>query len=64
MFFEIAPVLAWDATFAGDAITSSDDVLELEPPFLDDLVPPKRIRYIKLIISLYFLYFVRGFFNH
>ena len=52
MFFEIAPVLAWDATFAGDAITSSDDALELEPPFLDDLVPPKRIKDFKLMISM------------
>ena len=42
MFFEIAPVLACDDILAGDAITSSDEVLELEPPFLDDLVPPKN----------------------
>ena len=43
----MAPVLAWDDIFAGDANTSSDDVLELGPPFLDDLVlddwaPPEK----------------------
>ena len=38
MFLEMPPVLAWDDIF-GDANTSSDDVLEIGPPFLDDLVP-------------------------
>ena len=41
MFFEIAPVLACEDTFNGEAGTSEDAVLQtLEPPFLDDFLSP------------------------
>jgi hypothetical protein len=39
MFLEIAPVLAWEDTFAGESVTSTGDVFALEFPFLDDFAP-------------------------